>query len=172
MPTAKKSPVTAKKAAPVKVPAKKAAAAKQTFKAPKNLGAAADKFYELRQERLTIAGAATKQIEPIQKEESFLREHLIELLPASDATGVAGKLVRVSIKKGTEPVAEDWPKIYAHIVEQYLAAKKKKNGLHDGAFALLNRALNSATVKEMWDAGAAVPGVGKFQTKSLSVNKL
>jgi len=147
---------------------KKVVADKPMFKAPKTLAAAADKVYELREERLGFS----RQADAIKAEEGFLREHLIENIPKGDATGVVGKVVRVVIKTDVVPVADDWSKIYAHIVEDYLAHKKKKTGQHDGAFALLNKALNSASVKEQWEAGKAVPGVGKFNSKSLSINKL
>jgi hypothetical protein len=148
-------------------PAKKAAE-KPAFKAPKTLAAAADKVYELREERLGYS----RQADAIKAEEGFLREHLIENIPKGDATGVVGKVVRVVIKSDVVPVAEDWSKIYEHIVADYLAHKKKKTGQHDGAFALLNKALNGASVKEQWESGKAVPGVGKFNSKSLSINKL
>jgi hypothetical protein len=143
-------------------------AAAPVFKAPKTLAAAADKVYELREERLGF----TRQADAIKAEEGFLREHLIENIPKGDATGVVGKVVRVVIKSDVVPVAEDWSKIYEHIVATYLDHKKKKTGQHDGAFALLNKALNSASVKEQWEAGKAVAGVGKFNSKSLSINKL
>ncbi len=156
-----------KKPAPLPA-AKEAKAEKPAFKAPKTLAAAADKVYELRESRLSL----TRQADGFKAEEGFLREHLIENIPKGDATGVVGKVVRVVIKTDVIPVAEDWSKLYEHIVETYLAHKKKKTGQHDAAFALLNKAVNGASVKEQWEAGKAVPGVGKFNSKSLSINKL
>lgn len=146
----------------------KAVKALPKFKAPKTLAAAADKVYELREERLGFS----RQADAIKAEEGFLREHLIEHIPKGDATGVVGKVVRVVIKSDVVPVAEDWSAIYKSIVDTYLAHVKKKTGQQDAAFALLNKALNSASVKEQWEAGKAIPGVGKFNSKSLSINKL
>lgn len=150
------------------VMAKKDKPAAPVFKAPKTLAAAADKVYELREERLGF----TRKADAIKAEEGFLREHLIEHIPKGEATGVIGKVVRVVIKSDVIPVAEDWAAIYKSIVDTYLAHVKKKTGQQDAAFTLLNKALNSASVKEQWEAGKAVPGVGKFNSKSLSINKL
>lgn len=166
LPTLSEKPVADKQAKAFVKKVDKAAA--PVFKVPKTLAAAADKVYELREERLGFS----RQADAIKAEEGFLREHLIEHIPKGDATGVVGKVVRVIIKTDTVPVAEDWSAIYKSIVDTYLAHVKKKTGQQDAAFALLNKALNSASVKEQWEAGKAVPGVGKFNSKSLSINKL
>lgn len=158
---------TAKKAAP-SLPKSPPAKEAPKFKAPKNVATAADRCYSLRESRLSF----TRQADAIKAEEGFLREYLIENIPKGDATGVAGKLVRATVKSDVVPQAEDWSKIYAHIVADYLDHKKRKTGQHDGAFALLNRALNAAAVKEVWTAGGTVAGVGRFHTKSVSFNKL
>lgn len=182
---------TRKTASAVKVPAssakpaaKKAAAAKTLavksglpaspkaeapkFKTPKSLGAAADRCYALREERLGF----TRQADGIKAEEGFLREYLIENLPKGDATGIVGKDVRATIKTDVVPQAEDWSKVYAHIVAEYNRHLKAKDGQQDAAFAILNKALNAAAVKDVWAAGKGIPGVGKFNTKSVSFNKV
>ena len=163
MATRKATPVADK-------PAAKAAAPK--LKAPKTLAAAADRAYTVREERLAITREAEKRAEPLKVEEAFLREHLIENLPKSDATGVAGSLVRVTVKSGVAAQADDWDKIYGWIVDSVVAARKKKSDVPYAAFAILRRALAEEAVKEMWEAGKAIPGVGRFNTKSLSFNKL
>ena len=58
-----------------------------------------------------------------------------------------------------EPVVQDWDKFYANL--------KKK-----GEFDLLNRALNKRAVKERWEDGKTVPGVGTFKVTTVSVTKL
>lgn len=152
------------------VAAKKAV--KPTFKAPKTLALAADRVYVVREERLGKERGIKPVVEALKAEEAFLREYLIEKLPVGEASGIAGKLARVSINRGTVPVADDWDKIYGHIVDTVIAARKKKSPTPYGIFALLGRSLNSEAVKEMWEAGVAIPGVGKFNTKSLSLSKL
>lgn len=184
---------TAKKAAPAAKPVKaataktsdklaeKAAQAAKTtgggessykppegWKAPKTLGLAADKLYETRQKRLALA----KEVEALQAEETALKNHLIDNLPKSDSNGIAGKVCRVSVVKKDVARAEDWSKIYANIVSDYQKHAKKKDGMQDGAFALLQRRLGEGAVKEAWEAGKVVEGVGKFTVVDVSINKI
>lgn len=128
------------------------------LKIPKSLAACADLYYKTRQERLAIE----KSAETLKADEAALKDHLINNLPKSDATGVAGKLCRVSVQTKSVPQVADWDLFYAHV------AKNRAKG----GFALLNRAVNAAAVKEIWDAGKEVPGVAHFNAVVLSVNKV
>lgn len=125
------------------------------MKIPKSLGACADKMYEVREKRLKIQ----KEVEELKKYEGALREHIIANLPASDATGIAGKKVRVTIRKKTIAVIKDWEKFTEHVA-------KTKN------FAFLTRKLSQPAIQEVWDNGEEVPGIGAYETKVLSMNKL
>lgn len=163
MPTIKK-PATATKAAPAKKtaakPAEKPAKAAPTIKVPKSLAQCADKLYEVRQARL----AKQKEVEAMEREEAALREHLINNLPKSQASGIAGKLARVTVESKTVVQVEDWDKLYAYMVKQY--------GKNKGIFSLLQRRVGDATVKEMWQAGKDVPGCKPFDVPTVSINKL
>src|SRR5262245_360287 len=121
-------------------------------KFPKTLGACVDLLYTLQQERLELQ----RQAEEIGKRESVLKEHLIQTIPKSDATGVAGKLARVTIDSKPVPKVNDWPKFYAYI---------KK---HD-AFDLLQRRVGEGAVKERWDAKENIPGVERFNAPKVHV---
>ncbi len=125
---------------------------------PKSLAKCADDYYETRNERLAIE----KSAEALKEKESLLKNHLIENLPKSLATGVAGKLCRVAAVTKTIPQVKDWDKFY-----EYVAKNRSKGG-----FALLNRAVNAAAVKDIWEAGKTVPGVESFNAVTLSINKL
>jgi len=138
------------------------------FPAPRSPAAAADKLYAVRDRRLDLDRSSRE----LKEEEGFLREYLIETIPMSDATGVTGKLAQAVIKTKVVPQAEDWSKIYAQIVRDYLDHKRRKTGQHDGAFSLINRALNAAAVEERWEAGESVAGVGRFQTKVVSLTRV
>ncbi len=128
------------------------------LKIPKSLAAVADLYYTKREERLELQ----RQAAAIEEDEKLLKQHLIDNLPKSQATGVAGKLVRVSVTTKEVPQVTDWDKFYA-----YVAKNKAKGG-----FALLNRAVNAKAINEIWDSGKKVDGVGKFTAVNLSVNKL
>lgn len=159
-----KKKTSAEKAAVV-APAKKAA---QAFKPPKTLGECADLLYTTKNERL----AQQKVVDAFEKKENALKDYIIETLPKSKANGVAGHLARVTLEKKDIPRPEDWSKIYAQVVKNYLAEIKKKSGQEDGAFALLNRALNASAVGDVWAAKKEVPGVIKFTVIKVGVNKL
>lgn len=138
------------------------------WKPPKSLAAAADKLYLVKAERL----AMSKQADEKEVEEKALKHWLIDNLPKSDAGGIAGKVARVSIVKKEVPKISDYPEFYAGLVDSYMKHKKKKDGMEDGAFALLQRKVGAKAVQEMWAAGLTVPGVGKFTVIDLSLSKL
>jgi len=134
-----------------------AAPAKRSTKRviPKNLAAAADLLYAIREERL----AAQKALEPLVSFESQLRQHIIDTLPKSQAGGIAGKVVRVEIVKDVVPTIGDKKKLLAFV---------KKSG----DFDLITSSLNTKAARERWDAGKTIPGVDKFTVVKLSMNKL
>lgn len=125
------------------------------FKLPKTLAQCADLLYSTREKRLEIQKGVT-ECEAI---EAALRDHIINTLPKAEATGVAGKLARVTIVMKRKPAVEDWEAFYAHV---------KKTGHFD----LLFRRVNDAAVAERWNDNKVVPGVGVFNAVTLSVNKV
>ena len=122
---------------------------------PKTLGACADKLYEIRAKRLEMQ----KAVDVVAAEESALREHIIATLPKSEASGVAGKLARVTVVTKEVPQVEDWDAFYKHV---------KKTGQFD----LLQRRVGDSAIKERWESGKEVPGVKHFQVVSISLNKV
>lgn len=125
------------------------------FKPPKTLGACVDLLYTTRQARL----AKGKEMEDLEVVEKALKDHLIDNLPKSDASGVAGRLARATINTKKVPTVEAWDDLYRYVKRT-------------GRFDLLQRRLAEGAVKEMWDAGKAVPGVGTFNAVTVSLNKV
>jgi len=125
------------------------------FKLPKSLAICADQLYETKAKRLE----AQKVVDALQAQETALREHLIDNLPKSEATGVAGKVARATVVVKEVPQVEDWDKLWVHI---------KKNN----AFELLQKRLSTTAVAERWDAGKEIPGVNHFKAVSISLNKV
>ncbi len=125
------------------------------YKFPKALGACADKLFELRNKRL----AEQKKVDEIAAEETALKNHIIENLPKSEASGVAGKLARVTVVTKQVPQVKDWDAFYKYV---------KKTG----SFDLMQKRLTDAAIKERWEAGKEVPGVEHFNTVSVSINKV
>jgi hypothetical protein len=124
-------------------------------KLPKTLGACADQLYKTREARYELQ----KQVKELEALESALKAHIIETLPKSDASGVAGKLARVTVVEKITPQAADWEAVHGYI--------QKHN-----AFELLQRRLNVAAVEERLEAGEQVPGIEMFHSKTVSINKV
>lgn len=125
------------------------------MKIPKTIGACADMLYETRRKRLALQ----KQVEALEAEESALKEHIIATLPKSDASGVAGKVARVTVSTKDIPQVKDWPAFYRYV-------QKHK------AFDLMQRRLADVAVKERLEAGEKLPGVEVFNAKVVNLNKL
>jgi hypothetical protein len=98
-------------------------------------------------------------VEDIKAEIHALESHLIDSLPKSDATGVAGKLARATIVIKETPTLEDFSKFIKYVVR-------------NNAFEMIQKRLSAAAVKERQAAGKKIPGVGKFTYKAVSLNKL
>jgi hypothetical protein len=125
------------------------------YKFPKAMGACADRLFELREKRLE----EQKKVDAIEAEEKAIKEHIIQNLPKSEASGVAGKVARVTVITKQVPQVKDWDVFYKHI---------KKTG----EFELLQRRLTDTAIRERWDAGKQVPGVESFNAVTLSINKV
>jgi hypothetical protein len=117
-------------------------------------------LFTTRNQRLAL----DKQVESLKSREAALKEHLIQKLPKSQASGISGLLARVTIGSKTKPVAADWDKIH-----KYIAANYKKN---PGVFALLQRRLGEETIQEMWKNGTKVPGIEPMDIPTVSINKV
>lgn len=125
------------------------------LKIPKTIGSCADLLYETKAKRLALQ----KQVDQLEAEEKDLKDHIINTLPKSQASGVAGKVARVSVTKKSVPQVKDWPKFFTHL---------KKTG----EFELLQRRLNESAVSERWEAKKKIPGVEAFEVVTVSLNKI
>lgn len=125
------------------------------IKIPKNIGACADMLYQIREQRKE----AQKVVDDLEKQEKDLKDHIINTLPKSEASGVAGKLARVSVVTKEVLQVKDWPKFYAYV---------KKTG----SFDLLQRRLNEAAVRERLENKKKVEGIEAFTAVSVSLNKV
>lgn len=136
------------------------AAKTPVFKLPKDLAACADMLYTIKQERF----AANKVVDGLKAKEAMLVEHLIDNLPKSQATGVAGKIARATITTAEIATVTDWEALYGYILKN-----AKKN---PGVWGLMQRRLNDAPAREIMDSGAELPGVSTAEIKKVSLNKV
>lgn len=127
----------------------------KAYKFPKAIGACADLLYQLKAKRL----AGQKLVNEVEEEEKALKAYIINTLPKSESSGVAGKIARVTVVTKQVPQLADDDKFYAYI------AKTKR-------FDLLTKRLSTAAIEELWEAGTEVPGIDHFQVVTISLNKL
>jgi hypothetical protein len=161
MPTVTKAAKTATKARHTEKAAPAETAPKTPdVKLPKSLAQCADRLYEVRQKRLALA----KDVEAMEREETALREHLIANLPKSQASGIAGKIARVTIETKTVVSVIDWDALWKYLVKQY-----PKN---PGVISLLQRRVGDAAVKDIWANGGEVPGCEPLDVPVVRLNKL
>jgi hypothetical protein len=119
------------------------------------MGGLADKLHATRELRLALEKVAGT----VKDEEQRLVDHIIDNTNLEVESGAVGRAYKAIVVREEVPQVEDWDKFYAHLL-------KTKN------FSLLNKAVNRAAVKEIWDDGKKVPGVGKFQAKKISLTKV
>jgi len=124
-------------------------------KIPKRFGGAADVLYLTPETRLKTS----KVVDALDKHERDIKNYFIENLSKKASTGAAGHVARVQIVTADEPAVENWEDTYKYINKT-------------GSFDLLNRALNRSAVKERWENGKEVPGVGHFTVTKVSVTKV
>lgn len=115
----------------------------------------ADSYIAARNARLALA----KEVDKLQETESELKASLMAALSSAGAMGVAGKAGRVTLVTKEEPTVRDWQAFYAYIVR-------------NDAFDLLQKRLSAPAVRERWEAGATVEGVGTIPVTNLSITKL
>ena len=129
--------------------------ASDTFVPPTNLAVCVDLLYTTRQQRLDIQ----EQVDALKAKETALREHLINTLPKSDATGIAGKLARATIVTKVEPQVEDWDEFFTWV------SKTK-------AWDCLQRRISAPAIRARWEAKKVVKGMGSVNVVSVSLNKV
>lgn len=131
-------------------------AKQKPIKFPKSLAVCADKYYELRQQRLKLQ----KEVDDIAAEESAYKHHLIDNVPKSQATGVQGKIARATIVTKEEPQCED-----QDAFRKYMNRTKR--------FDLATKLRPSApAIRELWEDGKDIPGIKKFNVVTVSLNKV
>jgi hypothetical protein len=99
--------------------------------------------------------AAQKQVDLLEVNEKALKKQVMERLEKAKNKAVSNGDRLFQLVTKDEPVADDWPKIYAHIKET-------------GEFELIERRLSKAAVKERAELGEKVPGVAWFPVTNLS----
>ena len=119
------------------------------------LGNSVDQLYLLREE----IKRHNHEIEGLRSKAHQIEQDLLKSFVQADLLGATGKLGRLTIKLVMEPTIEDFVLVFRY-------ASRTKN------YGLLQRRLNAQAVRELWDVGKEIPGVGTFNRTKISVLKL
>jgi seryl-tRNA synthetase len=123
---------------------------------PRAMGKCADKLYEVRQKRLALQ----KEVDALKAEETAIKNHIINKLPKSQASGIAGSLARATVITKEQPQVKD-----QEAFRKYMNRTKR--------FDLANNLQPSApAIRDMWEEGKDIPGVEKFNVVTVSLNKV
>jgi hypothetical protein len=113
-----------------------------------------NQYIAIRAQRLVL----DKQADDLKAQEDGLKDVIVSKLREGGmkAIGAANGLVKMS--ETDEPTATDWPAFWAYIRET-------------GNFEMLHKRVTVTAVKEHWEAGETIPGIGKTTVYKLSVSK-
>ncbi len=122
---------------------------------PPSIGLCADLFAEVRELRL----AMQKHVDAVKAREKEVKDFIIDNLSKSDDTGAAGRKYRAQIVSKEVPTLKDWDAFTAFVVAH-------------SRFDLLQKRLSDKAVKDLWEDGAEVDGVEKFNAIDVSITKI
>lgn len=112
-----------------------------------------DAYISVRAQRLR----ADRVAEGLKEQEEVLKEHLINHFRGQGLTALGGRAGIVKMKKTDEPDVLDWTAL-----REFIKA--------NDAWELLHNRVGSTAVKERWEAGVEVPGVGRKPVYKLTVS--
>jgi len=112
-------------------------------------------YISTRAQRLALDAQAAL----VKEQEDDLKRTIIAKFRESDLTALGADNGLVKMKKVVEPFVNDWRQLYDFIIV-------------NDAWELLHKRVTHSAVKERWDDGIEVPGVGRTDVYSLSVSKL
>jgi len=112
-------------------------------------------YISVRAQRLDL----DKQAAVVKQTEEDLKGVIISKMREQEMKAVGATNGLVKLQESEEPVAENWNELWQYIKE-------------NDAWELLHKRITTTAVRERWNDGIAVPGVGKSTVYKLSVSKL
>ena len=113
-----------------------------------------DNYISTRAQRLAL----DKQAADIKEYEDGLYKVIISKMRDEGMTVLGAKNGFVKLKESEEPVPTDWPALYEYIKDT-------------GHFEFLHKRISTLAIKEHWEAGEDIPGIGTTTIYKLSVSK-
>ena len=113
-----------------------------------------DNYISTRAQRLAL----DRQAAEIKEAEDDLYKVIVSKMRDEGMTVLGAKNDFVKLKETEEPIPTDWPALY-----EYIKAT--------GNFEFLHKRIATLAIKEHWETGEDIPGVGKTTIYKLSVSK-
>lgn len=114
-----------------------------------------DLFVARRDRRLSL----DREAEMEKEVEGYMKAELLRRMVTLNQHALASDRQQVVLNRKEKATPTDWGALYAFIKEH-------------AAFELLQRRVNEGSVKERWESGQEVPGVGKVLVDDLTIRKL
>lgn len=125
------------------------------------LGAAADKLWQLREDKRAL----DKQVTAIELEIKELTETTFGLLDAQDSRKAEGKRASISVNYATVANTTDWDSFMKWVVAG-------KRGDKYAYTHLVHKRVSDPAYRELRERGLVIPGLEDFTKRSLSINSL
>jgi hypothetical protein len=124
------------------------------YEIPQGLGAQADEYAVVREERLRVQ----KEAEAIKARETELYNVIMSTLNESTDTGAMGQFYAVQRIEKDQVQVKDWDQVWSYIQST-------------GSFDLLQKRVNEKAAKERFENGETVPGAEVVKVPTLSFTK-
>lgn len=122
---------------------------------PRTIGACVDLLWKLQQARIKAA----ETLKDAKKKEDELETYLIDNFKKDQLKSAKGEFGQVSLKQDETPIIEDFDEFIGWV------AKGKR-------WEFLQRRVAITAVKEHWEAGKGVPGIGSIPRVGLNVSRV
>jgi hypothetical protein len=119
-----------------------------------DIGIQIDALYALRAQRIDLE----KDIENLKKQETSIKEAILEALGSMGLEAATGNTATASIKHSTRPQVTDWDAVYTYIQENRM-------------FELLHKRLTTTLWAALLEDGFTVPGTEPMAVTELSLTK-
>lgn len=122
---------------------------------PNHESAIIDLLYAAQQERYMLQHITAR----LEKIETACEDWLRDEINLKERQGGSGKIARIEIEPVRTPKMDDFLKFFAY-------ARKVNDP------SLLEQRFSKAAVKERWEHGKAVPGIGAITVKKIHIHKV
>lgn len=125
------------------------------------LGAAADKLWQLREDKRAL----DKKVKELEAEIAALTEETFGMLEAQDSRKAEGKRASISVNYTTVANTTDWESFMKWVVAG-------KRGDKYAYTHLVQKRVSDPAYRELRERGLVIPGLEDFTKRSLSINSL